>query len=88
MMLQYEGGDQVEVDFLNKRFASDGAHHLDPDFAEAPQAKDSLGANVRAFINAVLDPEAKSVAANGRAGLAALETALKIDAAAGSRSRL
>ncbi|TGY87179.1 Gfo/Idh/MocA family oxidoreductase [Marinicauda algicola] len=88
MLMGYASGDQVEVDFLNKRFANEGKLHLDPDFAEAPQAKDSLGANVSAFIDAVLDPKARSVAATGRDGLRALETALKIDAAAGSHSRL
>lgn len=88
MLMSYAGGDQVEVDFLNKRFANEGKLHLDPDFADAPQARDSLGANVSAFIDAVLGPDAKSVAATGRAGLQALETALRIDEAAGSQSRL
>lgn len=88
MLMGYASGDQVEVDFLNKRFANEGRLHLDPDFADAPQAKDSLGANVSAFVDAVLDPKAKSAAASGRAGLQALETALRIDEAAGSLSRL
>jgi predicted dehydrogenase len=88
MLLGYEGGDQVEVDFLNKRFANEGALRLDPDFADAPQARDSLGANVGAFVGAVLDPKARSVAASGSDGLLALETALRIDEAAGGDSRL
>lgn len=87
MMLGYASGDQVEVDFLNKRFANEGKLHLDPDFADAPQSKDSLGANVSAFVDAVIDGR-KTVAATGRDGLRALETALRIDQAAGSISRI
>lgn len=87
MLLGYASGDQVEVDFLNKRFANEGKLRLDPDFADAPQARDSLGANVTAFIDAVTGGK-KSVAATGRDGLRALETALRIDEAAGSISRI
>lgn len=87
MTLDYDGGARVAVDFIAKTFDNPAALALDPDFAETPSAKDSLGANVAAFLAAVRG-DAHGPAADGPAGLAALETALAIDAACGARSRL
>ncbi|PWE17097.1 gfo/Idh/MocA family oxidoreductase [Marinicauda salina] len=88
MDLDYETGARVEVDFLARTFEITDGLKLDPDFADRPAAKDSLGANVAAFLDAVLDPKAETVAATGADGLMALETALAIDAAAGGASRI
>lgn len=88
MDIDFEGGAQLGVDFINKRFDNGSGLKLDPDFADRPMARDSLGASVSNFISRVIDPAHASPAADGRAGLLALETALAIDAAAGSRSRM
>ena len=87
MTVAYQGGAQVEVDFIEKRFDNPEGLALNPDFAETPQAKDSLGANVAAFLAAVRGADS-GPAADGPAGLAALETALAIDEACGARSRV
>jgi len=87
MTIDYETGAQVSVDFIAKRFDNPTGLPLDPDFADTPSAKDSLGANVAAFVNAVRG-RGKDCAADGAAGLAAIETALAIDAACGSASRI
>jgi predicted dehydrogenase len=87
MTVDYQDGSRVEVDFIAKRFENPKGLPLDPDFAETPAAKDSLGANVAAFLAAVRGGS-QGPAADGPAGLAALETALAIDEACGARSRL
>lgn len=87
MTVDYQGGARVDVDFIAKTFDNPAALALDPEFADTPAAKDSLGANVAAFLAAVRG-DGQGPAADGAAGLAALETALLIDAACGARSRL
>jgi len=87
MALGFEGGEALMVDFIGKSFENGAGLPLNAEFAEAPEAKDSLGANVSAFIDAV-SGSADGVAATGAAGLLALETALAVDEAAGGRSRL
>ena len=87
MRVDYQGGASVSVDFMAKTFDNPAGLALDPQFAEHPSAKDSLGANVAAFLAAVRG-DGRGPAADGPAGLAALETALAIDAACGARSRL
>lgn len=87
MTVDYQGGASVAVDFMAKTFDNPAGLALDPQFAEHPSAKDSLGANVAAFLAAVRG-DGRGPAADGPAGLAALETALAIDAACGARSRL
>lgn len=88
MTIGFEGGAVLDVDFIRKRFENGAGLPLDRNFADAPMARDSLGASVSNFISRVLDPAHVSPAADGRAGLLALETALAVDAAAGSRSRM
>lgn len=87
MTMDYDGGARVEVDFIRRSFDNPGALALDPDFNESAMAKDSLGANVAAFLDAARGGDS-GPAADGAAGLAALEAALRIDEACGSRSRV
>jgi predicted dehydrogenase len=80
MRIDYASGF-LEVDFVAKTFLNETGYDLNPDFAEDPKAKDSLGANVNAFIESVLDGQ--PVAVPAEAGLAALAVARDIDRAAG-----
>ena len=86
MTLAYDGGAGVDVDFIAKTFDQARGLPLNADFAETEMARDSLGEGVRRFITSVCD--AAPVAVPGQAGLAALQTALAIDEAAGSISRI
>ncbi|MCC5996019.1 MAG: Gfo/Idh/MocA family oxidoreductase [Oceanicaulis sp.] len=88
MEIGYGQGAKVRVDFIAKTFDSSGGLALNPDFADAPEARDSLGANVAAFLDAVRGRGDGWPAADGEAGRLAMETALRIDAAAGARSRV
>jgi len=76
MRIEYADGF-VEVDFVKKTFVNETGFDLNPDFAEDPEAKDALGANVNAFIRSVLDGTPVIVPAE--AGLAALAAARDID---------
>lgn len=87
MRIDYQGSGHVEVDFLAKRFDNPASLPLDPDFADTPKARDSLGANVAAFVAACRGGEG-GPCADGPAGYLCLETALRVDEAAGARSRL
>ncbi|WP_421792180.1 Gfo/Idh/MocA family protein [Hyphobacterium sp.] len=80
MRIDYASGF-LEVDFVAKTFTNETGYDLNPDFAEDPKAKDSLGANVNSFIESVLD--GAPVAVPAEAGLAALAIARDIDRAAG-----
>jgi predicted dehydrogenase len=88
MEIGYADGRFVKVDFIAKAFEASPGLALNPDFADAAAARDSLGANVAAFLDAVRGDGAGYPAADGEDGRLALETALRIDAAAGARSRL
>jgi predicted dehydrogenase len=79
MRIDYAGGF-LEVDFVAKTFVNETGFDLNADFADDPKAKDSLGANVNAFIESVLD--GTPVAVPAEAGLAALAVARDIDRAA------
>lgn len=78
MRVEY-GTGVLEIDFVAKTFENTTPYDLNPDFADDPAAKDSLGANVNAFIASVLDGE--PVAVPGIAGLRALDAARAIDGA-------
>lgn len=80
MRLDYARG-AVEIDFVAKRFENSAGLSLNADFMQHPDAQDSLGANVRRFIDAVLGAAA-APAVSGADALAALELAHAIDAAA------
>jgi predicted dehydrogenase len=88
MEIGYADDRSVKVDFIAKTFEASPGLALNPDFADDAAARDSLGANVAAFLDAVRGAGAGKPAANGEDGRLALETALRIDAAAGARSRL
>lgn len=79
MRIEYASGF-LEVDFVAKTFINETGFDLNADFAEDPEAKDALGANVNAFIESVLD--GTPVAVPAEAGLAALAVARDIDRAA------
>jgi predicted dehydrogenase len=79
MRIDYAGGF-LEVDFVAKTFINETGFDLNADFADDPKACDSLGANVHAFIESVLD--GAPVAVPAEAGLAALAVARDIDRAA------
>lgn len=87
MKIEYENGATVGVDFIERRFDNPERLPLDHDFEGKAAAKDSLGANVAAFVAAVRG-ESYGHAADGAAGLAAIEVGLEIDKACGSLSRI
>lgn len=76
MHVEYENGT-LNIDFIAKTFENNTPYALDPDFADTPAARDSLGANVKAFIASVRD--GAPVAVPGIAGLRALDAARAID---------
>lgn len=78
MRVEYETG-VLDIDFVAKTFVNTTPYALNADFADDPLAKDSLGANVNAFIASVLD--GAPVAVPGIAGLRALDAARAIDGA-------
>lgn len=81
MRIDYPTG-AVAVDFLSRQFEDTTGFGFDPGFADTPTGKDPLGANVAAFVNAAAGISPRP-AVTGAEGLAALELALAIDAAAG-----
>ncbi len=87
MTIDYETGGQVSVDFIKREFENPADLPLDRDFDTKPAAQDALGANVAAFVAAVRG-QGNGHAADGAAGLAAIEVGLAIDAACGSDSRI
>ncbi len=88
MEIGYADGRVARVDFIARTFEASPGLALNPDFADDTAARDSLGANVSAFLDAVRGAGTGYPAAHGEDGCLALETALRIDAAAGARSRL
>jgi predicted dehydrogenase len=87
MTINYDGEAVVSVDFISRAFDNPAGLALDPGFNDTAMAKDSLGSNVAAFVRAARGHDSRP-AADGAAGLAALEAALRIDEACGSRSRV
>lgn len=79
MRIEYDEG-VVEVDFIAKTFTNTTCFDLNPDYAHAPEAQDSLGAGVNRFIAAVRDGAAPAVSA--RDGAEAVALAVAVDAAA------
>ncbi len=60
MRLEYPSG-VIEVDFVAKTLGNTTEHPLNEDFADNPEAKDSLGASVDAFVRSVLRGEAPAI---------------------------
>jgi len=77
MTLTYESG-VVHIDFVKRTFENTTEYDLNAAFAETPQAKDPLAANVDRFVDAVLKLN-DGPAVSGPAGLRALDLALKAD---------
>ena len=73
MELDYPSG-RVRVDFNAKTLVHDTPFALDAAFGNAPQARDSLGAALDAFVRAVLD--GARVPVTGQDGLRAMRLAL------------
>jgi len=78
MRVEYEEG-VVDVDFIAKTFENTTPFKLNPDFADTDMARDSLGANVKAFLASVID--GAPVVVPGIAGLRALDAARAVDGA-------
>jgi predicted dehydrogenase len=81
MRAVYPSGE-VNVDFLARTFENTTGFPLNAAFAETRIGSDPLGANVSAFVDAVLGV-APRPAVTGAEALAVLEVALEIDRAAG-----
>lgn len=81
MRAVYPSGE-VNIDFLARTFENTTSFPLNAGFAETRIGSDPLGANVSAFIDAVLGLAPRPVV-TGDEALAVLELALEIDRAAG-----
>ena len=81
MRAVYPSGE-VKIDFLARTFENTTKFPLNPAFAETRIGADPLGANVAAFIDAVLGVAPRPVV-NGPEALAVLELALEVDRASG-----
>jgi predicted dehydrogenase len=81
MRAVYPSGE-VKIDFLARSFENTTRFSLNPDFAATRIGADPLGANVAAFIDAVLGL-APRPAVTGEEALAVLEVALDVDRASG-----
>ena len=76
MRIEYPSG-VVEIDFFNRSLTHNTPFRLNTGFADAPEAQDCLGAEVNAFVCAVLD--GGQVPVCGIAGAKALALALRVD---------
>ncbi|MBL8531477.1 MAG: Gfo/Idh/MocA family oxidoreductase [Hyphomonadaceae bacterium] len=81
MRIVYPSGE-VRIDFLARTFENTTRFPLNAAFAETRIGADPLGANVAAFIDAVLGVGARPVV-NGAEALAVLQLALAVDEASG-----
>jgi predicted dehydrogenase len=81
MRVAYPSGE-VRVDFLARTFENTTPFALNAEFAATRIGADPLGANVNAFVDAVLGL-APRPAVNGEEALAVLELALEVDRASG-----
>src|SRR5262249_30846357 len=72
---------EVQIDFVKRSFENTTRFPLNANFAETRIGSDPLGANVTAFIDAVLGAAPRPVV-NGAEALAVLDLALEIDRAA------
>lgn len=81
MRIVYPSGE-VEIDFIARTFRNTTPFALDADFAATPAASDPLGASVAGFLDAVMGRAPRPVV-TGEEALAALEVALRVEAAAG-----
>lgn len=77
MTLTYSSG-VVHIDFVKRTFENTTDHDLNAAFADMPQSKDPLAANVDRFVDAVLKLN-DGPAVTGPSGLRALDLALQAD---------
>lgn len=78
MRLEYEDG-VIEVDFVAKTLANTTPYALNANYQDSPDARDSLGAGVRRFVEAVAMKTAPAVSAQD--GADAVRLALMADTA-------
>lgn len=79
MRIEYPSG-VVEIDFFNRSLVNGTPFALDEDFAQKADAHDSLGAEVDAFVRAIVHGDKVPVC--GVEGARALALALRVDMAA------
>ncbi|MDP1618642.1 Gfo/Idh/MocA family protein [Phenylobacterium sp.] len=77
MKLVYPSGE-LEIDFLTREFRNTTGFALNPDFAETPAAKDTLGASIEAFLAAVRGEGPRPVVTADEA-IRALDLALAVE---------
>jgi predicted dehydrogenase len=80
MRVVYPSGE-LQIDFLERTFQNTSALPLNPDFADTPDGRDPLGANVSAFMAAVRG-EAPRPLISGDEAARALDLALRVEEAA------
>jgi predicted dehydrogenase len=81
MRIEYPSG-VVEIDFMARSFVNGAGFALNAAFAETADGKDPLGASVGAFLDNVRGRIARPLV-TGAEALAALDLALRVEAAAG-----
>ncbi len=84
MRIVYPSGE-VEIDFVSHAFRNTTRYPLNPDFAQTPAARDSLGASVASFLAAVRGEAPRPIVTAAEAAKAldlalAVEQALEEDA--------
>ena len=80
MRVVYPSGE-LKIDFLERTFSNTSALVLNPDFADTPQGRDPLGANVAAFLAAVTGAAPRPLV-TGEEAARALDLALRVEEAA------
>lgn len=80
MRVVYPSGE-LQIDFLERTFSNTTALTLNPDFADTPEGRDPLGANVAAFLAAVRRESPRPLV-TGEEAARALDLALRVEEAA------
>jgi len=81
MRVVYSSGE-LQIDFLERTFRNTTALTLNRDFADTPEGRDPLGANVSAFLAAVRGDALRPLV-TGEEAARALDLALRVEEAAG-----
>lgn len=84
MTIVYPSGE-LEIDFVSHAFRNTTPYKLNPDFAETPAAKDSLGASVAGFLAAVRGQAPRPIVTAEEA-IRALDLALAVERALEDRA--
>lgn len=80
MRVVYPSGE-LSIDFLERQFENTSSIALNPDFADTPEGRDPLGANVSAFLAAARGEAARPLV-TGEEAARALDLALRVEEAA------